>query len=173
MNEPQKRAILFSCLDVHRRLADMESMLAQSLTPSPFSRYTNDLSPVEREAVRAHFARIRAAMLAGLQEAGVPLEVPRRNVRWALHCGMAALDVAVTDLSPDRLRAHGSLDAEGRAQAGHIRWEIGRLIDRADACLLGLEQARETVAGWGSDGEEGEAPHGPSTLVRAPPAAGG
>jgi hypothetical protein len=148
MNEPQKRALLFSCLDLHRRLAEMESMLAQSLTSSPFSRYTNDLSPAECGAVRELFARIRAAMLAGLQGAGVPLEVPRRNVRWALHCGLSVLDIAATDLGPDRLCFHGPLDGPARAQVGHIRQELGRLIGRADACLLAPQHTdRLTIRG--------------------------
>lgn len=34
MNESHRRAILYSVLDIHHRLAEMEAMLAQSRTAS-------------------------------------------------------------------------------------------------------------------------------------------
>src|SRR5207253_7152845 len=43
-NESQTRTLLVGCLDIHRRMAEMEAMLVQSLKPSPFGQYINDLS---------------------------------------------------------------------------------------------------------------------------------
>src|SRR5262245_28512365 len=130
MNEYQQRAILFGFLDVHRRLAELESLLDQCLLPSPFARYTNDLAPEEHAAVHVHFARIRASMLARLREAGIPLEVPRQGVRWALSCGLSSLDSAVGEIGPQRLLGYGPLDPLGVAQAGKIQQELRRLIGR-------------------------------------------
>jgi GTP-binding protein EngB required for normal cell division len=141
MNESQKRSVLFSFLDIHRRLADMEAMLAQSLTTSPFSQYVNDLSPTERRVVQDYFNRLRSTMRGCLQEADIPLEVHRTSLRWSLQCGMIFLNIAVAEISPDRLRGYGPLDADGKVQALKIQQELTRLIDRiANYLRQGLGQ---------------------------------
>jgi hypothetical protein len=73
MNDSHKRTILFGFLDIHRRLAEMEAMLAGSLVSSPFSQYVNDLSPTERRVIEDYFNRVRSVMLALLQEADIAL----------------------------------------------------------------------------------------------------
>jgi len=137
MNELQKRSILFSLLDVHARLAELESIIDQAVIQSPLSRYENDLSLGETAAVHAHFGRIRAAMVEQLSQTGVPLEVPRVGARWALRCGLMALDNPLAELGPDRLLGYGDLDVPDRLLAGTIRYELGRLIGRAAAVLDG------------------------------------
>jgi|GEM_PF-6084146 len=42
MTDSHKRTILFGFLDIHRRLAEMEAMLAGSLMASPLSQYVSD-----------------------------------------------------------------------------------------------------------------------------------
>ncbi len=130
LNESQKRSLLFGCLDIHRRLADMEAMLVQSAISSPFSQYGNDLSPTEGRVVQDSFARIRTTMHSCLEEAGIPLEVRRTSLRWALQCGMTFLHIAVADMGPERLRGYGPLDAAGQAATLKIQQDLTRLIDR-------------------------------------------
>ncbi len=88
MNDSHKRTILFGFLDIHRRLAEMEAMLAGSLVCSPFSQYVNDLSPTERRVIEDYFNRVRSVMLALLQETNIALEVRRSSLRWGLQCGI-------------------------------------------------------------------------------------
>jgi GTP-binding protein EngB required for normal cell division len=128
LNESQQGSVLSCLRDVHRRLADMEAMLAQSA--SPFADIVNDLSPTEARVVRDYFARIRTTMLACLQEAAISLEVRRSGLRWALHCGTLFVSNTVAELSPSRLRGYGTLDAEGSATALKIQQDLNRLIDR-------------------------------------------
>jgi hypothetical protein len=42
LNDYQRQTILSGFRDIHRRLAEMESMLVQSLIDSPFTQYVND-----------------------------------------------------------------------------------------------------------------------------------
>jgi GTP-binding protein EngB required for normal cell division len=135
MNDPHKRTILFGFLDIHRRLAEMEAMLAGSLVSSPFSQYVNDLSPTERRVIEDYFNRVRSVMLALLQEADIALEVRRTSLRWALQCGITSLSVAVAELGPERLRAYGPLDADSQALARKVQQELTRLIERIAAYL--------------------------------------
>ncbi len=135
LNEYQRQTILSGFRDVHHRLADMESILTQSLIDSPFFQYVNDLSPTERKVIQDYFGRIRETMRTLLHDAGISLEVHRTSLRWALQGGLIFLDSAVSELAPERLTGYGQLSAEGRAQAERIQHELHRLIDRATAYL--------------------------------------
>jgi GTP-binding protein EngB required for normal cell division len=135
VNEHQKRSLLLGFLDLHHRMAAMEALLAQTLLPSPFSPYVNDLSPTEGRVVQDYFNRLRNTMQVCLQEADIPLEVRRTSLRWSLQCGMTFLEIAVAEMSPDRLRGYGSLDTSGQAQAVMIQQELTRPIRRVAAYL--------------------------------------
>ncbi len=147
LNESQRRAILFSFLDIHRHMADLEAMLCQS-TSSPFSQYTHDLSPAESRLVQDYFARLRTTMLACLQEADIPLDMQRTSLRWAFQCGINFLNIAVAEMAPERLRGYGLVDEAGRAQVIKIQENLSRLIDRVSAYLrqgLGRDLAQRVA----------------------------
>jgi GTP-binding protein EngB required for normal cell division len=135
LNESQKRSILSSFLDIHRRMAEFEAMLAQGDRPSPFSQYVNDLSPTESKVVQDYFARLRAAMLDCLRESDIALEVGRTSARWALQCGMIFLDIAVSEFSPDRLRGYGPVDPSAAAEVVKVQQTVRRLVERVAAYL--------------------------------------
>jgi GTP-binding protein EngB required for normal cell division/molybdenum-dependent DNA-binding transcriptional regulator ModE len=135
LNEHQKRAILYGCLDLHRRMADMEAILAQSSIASPFSKYVNDLSPTETKVIQDYFARLRATLLTWLREADIPLDIQQTSTRWAVQCGMMFLQVTVAEMGPDRLSGYGPLTEAGRDLALRMRQDLDRLIDRVGAYL--------------------------------------
>ncbi len=135
LNEAQQRSILLGFLGLHRRMADMEALLAQGSSPSPFSQYVNDLSPTEAQVVRDYFARLRATMLACLREAGIPLEVHATSTRWALQVNVNFLHIAVAEMGPEQLRGYGVVTEAGRAQALKVQQELTRLIDRISTYL--------------------------------------
>ena len=76
-NESQRRAILSGMLDVHHRLEEMETLLAQSLVASPFTQYVDDLSLTERNVFHDDLEQLRSTMLALLDGLGIPLQVCR------------------------------------------------------------------------------------------------
>jgi hypothetical protein len=143
LNEHQKWAILHGCLDIHRRMAEMEAILIQSTISSPFSKYVNDLSPTESQAIQDYFRRLRAATLAWLREADIPLNVRQTSARWALQCGMISVQVAVAEMSAERLSGYGPLTEAGRELSVRMRQDLDQLIDRIGAYLrqeLGHDQ---------------------------------
>lgn len=135
LNDSQRRAVLFCLLDVHRRLAEMESLLVQSQSASPLSQYVNDLSPTEVRVVRDYFDRLRGRLLSCLNEVGITPEVRHGSLRWGLQVSLTALDVAVAELEPKRLRGYGSLSDAGDSAIVKVREDVARLIDRVGAYL--------------------------------------
>jgi hypothetical protein len=122
-------------LDIHRRMAEMEALLTQSTEPSPFAQLVNDLSPTERKVVQDYFARLRAVMLDGLRDAGIPLDVHRTSARWVVQCGMTGIDIAVAEVSPNRLRGYGAVDPAAATQVATLQQALLRLAQRVAAHL--------------------------------------
>ena len=61
-NEAQQRALLSGCVDIHRRMAELEALIASSGGSSVFSEHLNDLSPGEIKIVLDSFAQMRGAL---------------------------------------------------------------------------------------------------------------
>jgi GTP-binding protein EngB required for normal cell division len=135
LNPSQKQSVLFGFLDVHRRMAELEAMIAQAGISSPFSQFVGDLSPTEIKVVLDYFARVRTTMLACLQEADIPLDVRRTSTRWSLQVGTTFLHIAVAEMAPERLRGYGPLDSADAKTIIKIQQDLYRLFDRLSAYL--------------------------------------
>jgi hypothetical protein len=132
-----KHVLLSGFLDIQNRLEEMECLLAQGGGSFPLRGYVNDLSPTEVKAMQDHFARIRGALLTCLEKHGVPPDVRRTSLRWALQARMTGLDIAVAEMGPERLRGYGSLDDAACREIVDMQQNIYQLLDRANACLSG------------------------------------
>jgi GTP-binding protein EngB required for normal cell division len=135
LNDLHKRALVAGFLDLHRRMADMESALTRSADSSPFGEHIHDLSPTEIKVVQDYFARLRGTMSACLREHGIDLQVQRTSLRWVLQTGIVFLHIGVEELAPERLRGYGALDESARQEVVKIQGELRRLIERVDAYL--------------------------------------
>lgn len=134
LNHTQKRSILSTFLDMHRRMAEIETMLVQADSSSPFVQYANDLLPGETAAVRDCFAAFRAEMVACLSECDIPLEPRRTSVRWSLQTCLTFFDLAITEFSPKRLRSYGATDPSAAAKVTRAQQRLRRLVERLAAC---------------------------------------
>ena len=134
-NPLQKQSLLFACLDIHRRMAELESLLTQAEQPTLFSRYVADLAPVEQRVLRDYFARIREVMGNLLGAHNIPLNGKRVSLRWTATTSLTFLHVAVDEMSPGKLRGYGELTSEGRTAVLRIQQELERLVEQAAATL--------------------------------------
>lgn len=135
LNPIQQHALMVGCIDIHRRMAELESFLDQADRVTPFTSHVADLAPVERQVVLDYFARIREVMRDLLQSQRIVLDANPISLRWALQTGMSFLHVAVADLGPGKLRGYGSLTEEGTAAALRFQQELIRPIDEASRYL--------------------------------------
>ena len=133
--ETHRRHILHGFLAIHRGLEELESLTSQGSRSSPFSQYVHDLSPTEVRVLLDHFARIRAVMLAHLEELAIPVEVRRTSVRWALQTRLIQVQVGIDDMGLEQLKGYGPLDDSARAAAMRIQDDLSRLLDRTMSYL--------------------------------------
>ena len=135
LTEIHRRHILHGFLSVHKQMAELESLLVQSETTSPFSQFVLDVSPTECGVIQDHFARIRAAMHVYLDELGIPLEVRTTSVRWIFETRLMHLQTAVDDMGPNRLAGYGELDPDDHEAVARIKEDLTRLLEQVRACL--------------------------------------
>src|SRR5208337_3740271 len=135
LSQNHRRHILQGFLSVHKRMAELEALLVESATSSPFSQSVKDVSPTECRVVQDHFARIRAAMRAHLDDLGIPLEVRPTSVRWTFETSLMHLQTAVDDMGPKQLAGYGPLDPTGQAAVARIQDDLTRLLERVRAYL--------------------------------------
>ncbi len=81
LTENHGRHVVQTFLSIHRRLAELEGLLAQSGTESVFSQLNTDLPPAESRVLQDHFARIRAARRAAVDDLALPLEARKTSLR--------------------------------------------------------------------------------------------
>jgi len=135
LNDHHRRHILQGFLSIDKRMAELEALIVQSGTPSPFSPSLSDLSPTECRVIQDHFARIRSAMRAHLDDLSIPLEVRKTSVRWAFETSLMMLQIAVDDMGPKQLAGYGALEPSGQAAVARIQDDLTRLFDCVRAYL--------------------------------------
>jgi hypothetical protein len=129
------RHILHGFLAIHRRLEELEALMSQPACSSPFCQHANDLAPQDAEALHRQFEHIRAVMLEHLNDHGIPIEVRRTSVRWALQTSLMQLQLEIEELGPERLRRYGPLGPAGQTEALRIQSNLRELLDRSPAFL--------------------------------------
>jgi hypothetical protein len=129
-NDPQSRAILCGFLDIHRRMAELEAILARNVKPSPFSKYVNNLSPTEAKVIQDYFARIRTAMVEHLRSSEIALDVRPASLRWAIDVGISFIGITLAELGPKRLGGYGALDDKAFARSTRFQPDLERHLEQ-------------------------------------------
>jgi hypothetical protein len=130
-----RNRIVQSFLAIHRQLTELEASLVMAGAGNAFSERTNDLAPAEAGAVRDHFARVRAAMYAHLQELNIPLEKLQTSLRWVLETSLMHLAVVLDDFNPRSMSGYGAVDEIASAKIQRIQQDIGRMIQEVQDFL--------------------------------------
>jgi len=127
LSDSHKRAIFFAFLDIHRRMAEVEAMMARHMT-SPFDTHVNDLSPTEMDRAHDSFARLRQVMQDCLGDSQISMESRPTSVSWALQCCMSSIELAISEITPDRLKAYGPLDSAAKVSIQQIQESLRRVV---------------------------------------------
>ncbi len=133
LTEIHRRHIRQGFVSVHMQMAELEALLVQCEAATPFVRFVQDISPTECSVVKDHFARIRSAMLAHLEDLGISLEARTSSVRWTFETSLMHLQVAVDDMGPRHLAGYGHLDPADEALVARIQDDLTRLLERVRA----------------------------------------
>jgi hypothetical protein len=116
-------------------LTEVEQILADSERNSPFSRYTSDITPVQRRIARDYATRIRATMAKIMREEAIPFGDPYCGTRWAALTALLSAGISAEDLTPDRMRGYGEVSLPGRSLLEGIRSELNVVLGNLQTYL--------------------------------------
>jgi hypothetical protein len=105
----QKNHLLSICSHVDRLLTDIETILAVSATPSPFQKYSNDVSPAQRKVLLDYLARIRAQMVRALESQNTSPEPHQIGAIHAIRTTLMFAEIAIEELEPKYMRGYGEV----------------------------------------------------------------
>ncbi len=133
LNEAQRRRLSVTCEYIDRLLGDVEEILLEDFSLSPFPRHVVDLTAEQRRKLDEHIGRVREQLLRTLAWQGLkpePAEIPASR---AVLTHLNFIDIAIEELRPRYMRGSGAL-AEGVAE------ELNRAADELRAVAQGMEQ---------------------------------
>ena len=107
------RALYAAAVAVDRLLADIEGLAASS--DSPFRRFVDDLSPVQKQVLIAFTRAAHVRMVGALAHLGVPAPAPSGSARASARTALTFAEVALQEVEPSRLRGYGTLSPEADA----------------------------------------------------------
>ncbi len=97
----------------------------------PFDRQRPDVSREEADRLTALVGEIHERMLQALERLGIAGPEPEVSARWSIRTSLLFSDIALSELSPEALRAYGVLgEAEGVAISTAAR-ELRELVGHA------------------------------------------
>ena len=134
-NEHHKRSIRvgFQCVDA--RLAKAESVLAEAGSPSPFSEYADDSTPIQRKVVHDYILRLRETMRRILADLDIPLSPPVCGALWAASTSILFAGIDIEELSPSRMLGFGPLSDAAAAKLHEIGVEMKTMLNKLNGFL--------------------------------------
>ena len=116
----------FQCID--KLLSDAEHTMADAGSPSPFRRYSDDTTPIQRKVTHDYILRIREAMRRVMEELNIPPPEPQSGAVWAAAINLMYCSISLNELTPERMRAYGSLSTQAADRLDRICADLDGLV---------------------------------------------
>ena len=116
-------------------LTEVEEILAEAQSGSPFSRYIADTTPIQQRVAHDYAVRIRTAMARIMKEQGISFGEPRCGSRRAADTALLFAAISVDELHAERLRGYGQVSDAGQILLETIMAELHSLIGKLQAYL--------------------------------------
>lgn len=158
LNDAQLRRLSITCEYIDKLLCDVEHILHEAASPSPFPRHIIDVTPAQTRALEDHIRRLREQLLRTLAWQRMKPDPPDIPATRALLTHLAFIDIAVEELKPSYMRGSGSVPEEAAAELNGVVYELGSVVQSMEryirqefgadleSRLKGLEQTGHDVA---------------------------
>jgi GTP-binding protein EngB required for normal cell division len=109
LNEAQQRRLYVTCSYIDKLLAEIEQVLHETASTSPFPRHIIDITPAQGRVLEDHIRRLREQLLRTLawqQMKPEPSEIPATR---SILTHLEFIDIAVEELKPSYMRGSGAV----------------------------------------------------------------
>ncbi len=115
LNEAQQRRLSVTCAYIDKLLSEVEQILHETSSKSPFPRHVVDVTPAQTRVLEDHIQHIREQLLRALAWQNITPEAPEIPTTRAALTHLAFIDIAIEELKPNYMRGSGSVP-EGVAE---------------------------------------------------------
>src|SRR5881296_1862281 len=127
-SEHHQRHVRTTFQYIDKLISEAEHTMADASSPSPFQRHSDDTTPVQRKVTHDYISRIREAMRRVMKELNIPPPEPHSGAVWAAAINLMYCSISLNELTPERMRAYGSLSPEAADRLDGIRAELDGLV---------------------------------------------
>jgi small GTP-binding protein len=127
-SEHHQRHVRTTFQYIDKLLSEAEHTMADAGSPSPFRRHSDDTTPIQRKVTHDYVVRIRQAMRRVMEELSIPPPEPHSGAVWAAAINLMYCSISLNELTPERMRAYGPLDAQAADRLDRIRAELDGLV---------------------------------------------
>lgn len=146
LNSAHARAIRATFKHVSNLLQQAERVGRGEL--GPFDVHRPDVSPEEAHRLAELVGRIHERMLGALEQLDLAGPEPEASARWSIRTSLLFSDIALSELSPDALKAYGALGEAAGASVTRIARDLRNLVGNATKLMQdgedGLSPERES-----------------------------
>jgi len=135
LNGPQQNRLRVSCHYIDKLLSDIEHVLHQATSQSPFPRYLIDVSPAQVRVVEDHIRRLRAQLLRALDWQHMKPNPPDIPATRAVLTDLAFIDIAIEELRPSYMRGSGAVPEDAVDELRGVVHELRSLVEATERYL--------------------------------------
>ena len=158
LNEAQLRRLGVTCAYIDKLLCEVEQILHETASTSPFPRHVVDVTPAQTRVLEDHIRRIREQLLRALAWQNITPDPPEIPATRAALTHLAFVDIAIEELKPSYMRGSGAvpddvaeelngvvheLRSVAQSMERYLRQELGTNLESR---LTKLEHAGHDVA---------------------------
>lgn len=129
LNGPQQNRLRVTCHYIDKLLNDVEQILHQATSKSPFPRYIVDVSPAQVRVFEDYIRRLRAQLLRALEWQHLKPNPPDIPATRAVLTNLAFIDIAIEELRPSYLRGSGAVPEDAVDELSGVVHELRSLVE--------------------------------------------
>ena len=134
-SEHHQRHVRTTFQYIDKLLLEAEHTMADASSPSPFRRHSDDTTPIQRKVTHDYILRIREAMRHVMEELDIAPPEPHSGAVWAAAINLMYCSISLNELTPERMRAYGSLSTQAADRFDRIRAELDGLVAKLRSFL--------------------------------------
>lgn len=158
MNDNHKRHLISVFGHIDEFLDEAEHILTAADSDTPFAKYTQDASPVQRKVIGDYIQRVREAIVRAMKDLNLSWPPPISGSLWAAQTNATFAYISVVKIEPKNMMGYGALSDTDIKLIGDIVAELNAALERlmsylrqgSDADFLSrlqkLEQTRDEVS---------------------------
>ncbi len=128
LNANQQRRLYISCSYIDKLLSEIEQVLHETSSPSPFPRHLIDITPAQARVLEDHIRRLREQLLRTLAWQQMKPEPPEIPATRSVLTHLEFIDIAVEELKPKYMRGSGAVPEDAVDELTGVAHELRSIV---------------------------------------------